>query len=198
MPKLILGTAEFGPKAYGEGRTDPIPLTEIEKILKLARLGGIKILEGAESYNCDEILKNSYFDIIYKVNHPYNLDRILASLARTRLTGLLYHHTFDSPAQTVVPSPKVDYTGSSVYSFKQILGREEMLEVPLNLDNREFEKITAPVKLARSVFGRGKLLEKYSVKECLDYVKFNPTVHGVVIGVNSADELREVLSAWNS
>jgi hypothetical protein len=195
--KLILGTAEFGPKAYGTAK-EPLTVAEIEKILRLARMGGIKILEGAESYGCDDILKNSYFDVIYKVKHPYNLNRILSSLERQRLTGLLYHHTFDSPAQMPLASNLVDYVGSSVYNYKQVLGREGILEVPLNLEDKTFEKISAPVKLVRSVFGRGELLTKYSVKECLDYVRNNPTVHGIIVGVNSSRELEQILESWNS
>lgn len=193
--KLILGTAEFGPKAYGTA-TEPIPLAEVEKIFRIAYKGGIETLEGAESYKCDTLLQNTAFNVIYKVTHPYNLDGILKRLQRTRLTGLLYHHGFITPSQMPLQDVRIDYRGSSVYSHKQILGSEDIIEVPLNIENTEFEKVGATVKLVRSVFGRGELLKKYSVKDCLDFIKKNSTVHGVVVGVNSGRELEEILKYW--
>lgn len=194
--KLILGTAEFGPVPYGTAK-DPVPLAEIDGILNLAAKGGITILEGSEYYGCDVVLQNPKFDVIYKVDSPYSLDRCLMNTGRNRFMGLLYHHhDAHTKAQMPQKDPRVSYVGSAVYSHSQILGSEDMIQVPLNIDNREFEKVTAPVKIVRSIFGRGELLKKYSVKECLDFVKGNPTVHGVIVGVNSKAELEEVLKAW--
>lgn len=196
-PKLILGTAEFGPIAYGEGRTEPISLTDIRMILQAAKRGGISILEGAEAYDCDEVLQDLTFDLIYKVRHPYNLGRVLERTGRRELMGLLYHHSEVSRGNDVGNTRCIaGYWGASIYSYKQLNGNETMIEVPLNLENREFENLTAPCKLVRSVFGRGKLLETHTVKECLDYVKSLPNVHGVVVGVNSVRELEQILEAW--
>lgn len=194
--KLILGCAEFGPKPYGTAK-EPISLAEVDRILTLASSAGIDILEGAESYNCDSVLQNPKFDVIYKVIAPFSLDRVLSRINKPRLLGLMYHHTKETQAQMPYNDIRVVYRGSSVYKHSQIFGSEEILEVPLNLENREFEKTTANVKLVRSVFGRGELLKKYSVKDCLDFVKSNPTVHGVIVGVNSKRELEEILKAWN-
>lgn len=196
--KLILGTASFGPKPYGEGVTEPISLSDIASILEHAKHGGIKTLEGAEAYKCDAVLTNHFFDLIYKVTHPYSLDRVLESTGRHSLMGLLYHHGYESKSQLPLQHRRISYGGASIYSHKQLTGSEEMVEVPLNLENREFESFTAPCKLVRSVFGRGSLLKKYSVKECLDYVKSVPNVHGVIVGVNSVRELEEILKAWNT
>ena len=193
--KLILGTAEFGPTPYGTAK-EPIALAEIDGILKMAHHAGIEILEGAESYKCDAVLQNPKFDIIYKVQSPFSLDRILGRINKSHLMGLLYHHTYETKGQMPYNDIRVIYRGSSVYKHQQILGSEEMIEVPLNLENREFEHTFAPVKIVRSVFGRGELLKKYTIKECLDFVKSNPTVHGVVIGVNSKQELEEILKNW--
>lgn len=196
--KLILGTAEFGPKAYGEGVREPISLNNIRNILECAKRGGIDILEGAEAYNCDELLSDPTFDLIYKVTSPYSLDRILTRTGRCKLMGLMYHHGYETQSQMPQSDNRVDYLGSSVYSFKQLTGQEGMAEVPLNLENRGFEKLTAPVKLVRSVFGRGELLKRHSVKECLAYVKGLPNVHGVVVGVNSVAELQEIIDIWKT
>lgn len=199
MPKLILGTAEFGPTPYGHGIKEPVSLNDIRMIMNCAKRGGIEILEGAEAYKCDEVLQDLNFDLIYKVDHPYSLDRVLDRTGRTSLMGLLIHqHDIERKSQSVFPDRRVLYTGSSVYSHKQLLGTEQMIEVPLNMNSREFETSTAPCKLVRSVFGRGQLLQEgRTVKECLDYVKSIKNVHGVIVGVNSVKELEEILKAWN-
>jgi hypothetical protein len=196
-PKLILGTASFGPVPYGAGVTKRIDLMEIEYILKAAKYGGIDMLEGSELYGCDEVLSDK-FELIYKVKHPYSISKAMVNLKRNRLMGLLYHHHQASKSQDMKHYPNVDYVGASVYDFKQLTGQEEMIEVPLNIEDTRFANITAPCKLVRSVFGRGELLKKYTVKECLAFVKNNPTVQGVIVGVNSLKEMNEVLEAWNA
>lgn len=198
MKKLILGTAEFSPKAYGDGVTDPVSLNEVRMILNKAKQGGINILEGAEDYHCDEVLQDLRFELIYKVRHPYSLNTILERTQRTSLMGLMYHHWPEQKAFWPAKDPRVMYTGVSVYTHGQVHSHSDMVEVPLNLEDRRFEKLDATCKLARSVFGRGKLLKQYSVKDCLDYVKSLQNVHGVVIGVNSVKELDEVLKAWHA
>lgn len=197
-PKLILGTAEFGPKPYGTAK-EPIALQEIDGILTLASKGGITILEGAEAYGCDAVLQNPKFDVIYKVTHPYSLNKVLKRLNRTELMGLMYHHGYKTAGQRLIVGDRDNrclYYGASIYQYTQHRGFEDIVEVPLNLEDNRFEKFTAPVKLVRSVFGRGELLKKYTVKECLDYVKSVPNVHGVVVGVNSKKELEEILKEW--
>src|SRR5437879_4964770 len=100
--KLILGTAEFNPQyPYGAGVTTPPTLEEIERILNCAHTGGIEILEGAESYHCDELLQDPRFELIYKVRHPYSIERVLHNVNRKRLLGLLYHHKIDTQAQPI-------------------------------------------------------------------------------------------------
>jgi hypothetical protein len=195
-PKLILGTASFGPVPYGAGVTKRIDLMEIEYILKAAKYGGIDILEGSELYGCDEVLSDK-FELIYKVKHPYTINKVLRDVKRNRLMGLLYHHSQNSRAQDVKRYPNVDYSGASIYDSKQLTSQEEMIEVPLNIEDIRFANTIVPCKLVRSVFGRGELLKKYSVQECLDFVKNNPTIHGVIVGVNSLKEMNEILEAWN-
>ena len=194
--KLILGTANMGVKPYGS-MTEQMSLNEINRIIDYARANGIKTLESSEAYLCDPVLSLK-FDLIYKVTHPYSIDTIKQNLGRDRFLGLLYHHGYKTRAVDMRHHSGVDYVGSSVYNAGQISPNDEMIEVPLNLDNREFEKVTAPCKLVRSVFGRGELLKKYTIKECLDFVKNNPTVHGVVIGVDNVAQLAEIVSVWNA
>lgn len=193
--KLILGTANFGPQAYGQLK-EPLSLTQIDILMDRARKYGIKILEGSELYQCDDVLSKQQFELIYKVKHPYSLATILSRLGRSRLLGLMYHHGFDTQSVDINRRGEVDYTGASIYKANQLTGYEQMVEVPLNLEQRQFEMEQYPCKIVRSVFGRGELLKKYSVKECLEYVCKNPTVHGVIIGVDNIKQLDEIMMAW--
>lgn len=197
MAKLILGTAEFGPKAYATAK-EPLSLNLIRIIMNAAHHYGITTLEGAEDYHCDEVLKDLRFELIYKVRHPYNIHQVLENTGRRNLLGLMYHHWPTDRASQVMKHPALSYTGSSVYTHGQVSSSDEMVEVPLNLENKTFEKMTAPCKLVRSVFNRGELLKTKTVKECLDYVKSLPNIHGVVVGVNSVAELEEIVKQWHS
>lgn len=195
-PKLILGTANFGLKAYGQ-LSEPLSMNDISFILDYARKHGISLLESSELYDCDVALGRQEFDLIYKVKHPYNLDRIMEKLGRSSLLGLLYHHGYNTFKQEVRKDARVQYNGASVYHKDQLVGTEGMIEVPLNLENREFENTVYPCKIVRSVFGRGELLKRYTVKECLNYVKHNSTIHGVIVGVDSIKQLEEICRIWN-
>lgn len=194
--KLILGTASLGPIAYGEGIVNPPSSEEVNKILDCAASGGIETLEGAEAYQCDPLLQDTRFNLIYKVTHPYDLNSKLVDLERDYLMGLMYHHSYTSRPQMPLLDARIQYIGASVYDYLQLIGSEGILEVPLNIEDGRFKAITAPCKLARSVFGRGTLLKQYSIKECLDFVKAIPSVHGIVVGVNSTTELEQILKVW--
>jgi hypothetical protein len=198
--KLILGTASFGPKAYGEGVTEPPTADEIKRILDIAFKGGIRILEGSEAYHCDWVFEDPRFQVIYKVTHPYSIIDVYQKIDPSRLLGLLYHHGHTTAAKSTKKGKGEYYVGSSIYDFEQIVGDEEMIEVPFNIEDVTFKDCLwdVPCKLVRSVFGRGKLLKTHSVKECLDFVKSDPSVHGVIVGVNSVAEIQEIIKAWNS
>jgi hypothetical protein len=193
--KLILGTANMGVKPYGTLK-EQLSLNEINRILDYARANGITTLESSEAYFCDPVLRAN-FDLIYKVTHPYSLNRVLNQLGRTHLLGLMYHHGFDTLVNSISPDDRVLYRGASIYDYRQLDGSEDMIEVHLNIENREFEAIRAKCVLARSVFGRGELLKKYSIKECLSYVAKLPNIHGVVVGVDNVAQLKEIVEAWN-
>ena len=193
--KLILGTANWSRRPYGLLK-EPLSLNLISQITDFARKNGITTLESAEAYGCDESLGHTSFDLIYKVTHPYNLNRIKEKLGRREFMGLLYHHGQDTRGVSMKQHLEVHYVGSSVYTRGQVDPNDQMVEVPLNLENREFENFVAPCKIVRGVFGRGELLKKYSIKECLDFIKGNKTVHGVVVGVDNIKQLEEILEAW--
>lgn len=172
--ELILGTAEFNPEGYA-GK--PRPSTkEILRIFNLAWEGGIRTLDCAVDYYCEDALEYAlYFDKMIK--------------SRKLGRGQWYHYK-----QTEERIDSVEQ--ASVYTIEQFRGLKKAV-VPFNIDNLEFVGLLGTnIVYARSVFDRGRLLEKgYTVKDCLSFVKRHPLA-GVIVGVNSVKELEEILKAW--
>ncbi len=196
MSHLILGCAEFDP--YGYGGKYPIALHEIRSILSLAKEGGITLLDTAESYGCTDVLKTEAKGFcVYTKTRDW---RVNLNWGDNELRGILYHY---QPNEALIELPFVHRwvnLGVSVYDKAQLpANTSRILQVPFNIENRTFEGVFDDYRtvFVRSVFGRGNLLEKYSVKECLDFVKaYRPD--GVIVGVNSAKELEKILTAWGS
>lgn len=192
MSQLILGTAEFGHPDYPQ-----IDRKEIARILACAKEGGITLIDTAESYNCTEILKAEAkgFCIYTKTrNWKVSLD-----WGDNELRGILYHYR---PMENRIELPFVHRwvnLGVSVYDKAQLPSNvQRILQIPFNIENREFAEVFNDYRtvFVRSVFSRGNLLERYSIKECLDFVKaYRPD--GIIIGVETSEELEMVLKAWN-
>ncbi len=196
MSHLILGTAEFSLTGYA-GKPC-LSIGAVRDILKLAKEGGITLLDTAESYGCTDLLQTFAKGFcIYTKTRDW---KVQLDWGDNELRGILYHY---QPNEAVKDLPFVHRwvnLGASVYDKAQLPSNtSRILQVPFNIENREFEGVFDDYRtvFVRSVFGRGKLLEKYSVKECLDFVKaYRPD--GVIVGVNSARELEGILTAWGS
>ncbi len=165
---LILGTAEFGHPAYF-----PHPSKkEIIKILNLAWRSGITTLDTADTYDTEA------------------LEPIFAGFKQLfksrREKGSFYHYYLEEPRIKGV-------TRASVYTLEQCKGLKEVI-VPFNINNTTFIDVKCTRLYIRSVFDRGRLLNKYTVKECLDFVKKKPN-EGVIVGVRSIRELKEIINA---
>lgn len=174
--KLILGTAEFGMRPYGDGITAPPNRQEILKILNLAWESGIDTLDTADTYGTEAITDLfGGFKQIFKSR---------------KVQGAYYHY---APGESRIEGVKQ----ASVYDLEQVQGLDSVI-VPLNINNTLFKDVKAPIVYVRSVFDRGKLLkEGYTVKDCLTFVKRH-SPQGVIVGVNSVKELEDILKAWSA
>jgi hypothetical protein len=178
MSQLILGTAEFNKDGYA-GKPCPSE-KEIVRILNLAWEGGIRTLDCADSYNTEWVEKYfGGFDRIYKSRNSAS-------------SAAWYHYR---PGEAV----KVGIARASVYDIEQLAGLRETI-VPFNINNVAFGNVlflnSAPI--IRSIFDRGRLLEQgYTVRDCLSFVARHHN-SGAIVGVNSAKELQEILTAWGS
>lgn len=196
MTQLILGTAEFNPEGY-TGKPCPSD-KEISAILALAREAGITLLDTAESYGCAYTIKKLAKGFcIYTKTRDW---KVQLDWGQNELRGILYHY---EPNEASLDLPFVHRwvnLGVSVYDRAQLPSNtSRILQVPFNIEKREFEDCFEDFRtvFVRSVFGRGELLKKYSVKECLDFVK-SYRADGIIVGASSAKELEQILTAWGS
>ena len=191
--KLILGTANFGGQ-YGYGESPS--LAEIERILNVAADVGIEYIYTAPAYSntvdfgqFKQIQKTPYWGEAYALLQ-HDPDGSLGPPARAKYLGYVQKY------------------GISVYTPEQMKKAArypiDIIQVPCNIaDNRfipylpELKKRGVEVH-ARSVFLQGALLEgrfgfrKFTVQECLGFV-LAQDFDGVVVGVNSAEQLQELL-----
>ncbi len=178
MTDLILGTAEFGPKPYGEGVQVPPSMSEIIRILNLAYEGGIRVLDCAEGYETETL--EPYFGGFGRINKNRN----------QRQTNRYYHY---QPGEN-----PIDTIFASVYDFEQLASYSI---VPFNINNPLFATrvLNDPNRtIVRSVFDRGRLLKQgFTIKDCLSFV-YRHKPQDVIVGVNSVKELEEILLAWES
>lgn len=189
---LVLGTAEFNPEGYNGVKVEE---EEAVRIFSLAREAGIHLLDTAESYNCHDLIK--YCAKGFSVYTKTRNWRVNLAWGDNELRGILYHYGFLEERRELPFIHRWVNLGASVYLPAQLPDeRMRIIQVPFNIDDCRFINVfeTYRTVFVRSVFNRGKLLEKYSVKECLDFVqKYRPD--GVIVGVKNVKELEEILKA---
>lgn len=187
-----MGTAEFDPIGYPPG-CPPLPIEEIRKIISCAKEGGIDIIDTAERYNCSEMLRDEAKGFcIYTKTKSW---KVRLDWGKNELRGILYHYRIGEPRITFPFIHRWVNLGASVYDREQLPEDKcRILQVPFNIELRTFEDVfdTYRTVFIRSVFGRGELLKKYSVKDCLDFVRPYRS-DGVIVGVRSVKELEESL-----
>jgi hypothetical protein len=185
--KIYVGTANWG-QEYGINKVK-VPPKEIDKILEVADANDCGI-ETAWDYNCMEALRGlgDQFEIIFKCDEKKQL--LEAKDAIGNFT-LMKHH------------PPFTINNGSIYDTKDI--GDFLNEVPYNIIDQRFgEHIsTNPWVIARSVFIQGLAfgmpdfhgIPFYHL--CWNFVRNNPNIDGIVVGVDTADQLKDILSIPN-
>lgn len=194
MTQLILGCAQFNPAGY-DGKV--LTIKEIRAILDCAKAGGINILDTAESYGCNELLRTIAKGFcIYTKTRDW---KVQLDWGKNELRGILYHY---QPQESQVELPFVHRwvnLGVSVYDINQLPeNKQRIIQVPFNLRNTMFRDVFKEYRtvFVRSVFDRGQLLDEYTIADCLWYVKlYRPD--GIIVGVQSVKELEMILKEMN-
>jgi len=203
--RIAIGTANWG-QEYNGTKVDE---EEVKKILDYCTCCGINTLDTAEEYGSEEVigrLANSSFHIVTKGNG--DIEKSLDTLDRPGVYGYLWRtpNTFGS----FNIMDKAYKTGMSLYDVpdpgQKWMTKPKILQVPYSLMDRRFEHCmeywhrTGIEIHARSVFLRGKCLEKSTPEECIAFALSNQNVDKVVIGADSSKQLKDNLDfihKWN-
>ena len=188
MKKVYVGTANWG-KPYGVAQTK-VSDKEIDKILDVAHDHDCGI-ETAWDYGCMDKLfcLSEHFDIIFKGDEDSQFD--LACMIIGDIIPMKHHAPYDGCENRSIYDPKDGGLG--------------LMEFPLNLVDQRFLPYLsdASENLARSVFIQGLAfgmpdfhgIPFYHL--CWNFVRNNHHIDGIVVGVDSAKQLEDILSIPN-
>ena len=196
--KLILGTANF----YHEYGINGVQLrhSEIDRILDTAREAGIEYIDTAPAY----LNRWNDWDMLHVPDFT-GFKMIQKTPWQGRAWALLQHNPDGIPPAR---NELVENVGISIYTVEQMQAALhypiDIIQLPMNIaDNRfipylpELHKRGVEVH-ARSVFLQGALLTgrkvpKFTAEQCLAFV-LAQDVDGVVVGVNTAEQLQELVN----
>lgn len=186
--RLGIGTANWG-KEYNGAKVSE---QDQRDILDMCMCNGIDLIDTATAYENNVLdIASSYFQIILKIRPT---DKIPAD----NHCFLMAHHVKDFYKLPLVKGVSI-YEPSDLFSFDKI----NAIEVPYSLFDRRFEeqfsrwKNTGISIIVRSIFLRGKILEKVKPYEAIAFCLMNPCVDRVIMGVDSAEQLKENLDYFH-
>ena len=172
--RLCLGTANFGKEYNGVKVSED----EQKRILDYCQCSGIDMIDTAIAYEWDYSKVSSYFNIVSKGN-PEHLKNRKESRLYAYLThgdGFIWQPFYDRT------SYKMDKVGLSIYEPKEIphfgtfgVSFADIIQVPYSIFDRRFEPYFTELKSrgieihVRSIFLRGKILERFKPWECIAF-----------------------------
>ena len=207
--RLAIGTAGWG-KSYNGVR---VPDDDQKRILDYCQCSGIDMIDTAESYEWDWSNISTYFEIVTKGDGSDEFSR--------KPYGYLAHSgVIWEPFTGKVLNRNAHKKGLSIYEPKSIphfgtfgVPSAEIIQVPYSIFDRRFEPYFAELKTnsvmindpieihVRSIFLRGKILERFEPWECIAFCLANPYIDRIIIGVDSYQQLKDnlrIFHRWES
>jgi len=190
--RLAIGTANFGKEYNGV----KVPETEQRKILDYCRDVGVDMLDTATAYGTHNIEAEGFKKVIkwQSANEvrksEINPDEVYCMMAHNSLI-------LDFDGWALFNGASLYYPGENLRA-----GHCKILQVPYSLYDRRFENIFPALKArgaeihVRSVFLRGRILEKVLPHDCISFCLMNPYVDRVIIGVDSLEQLKKNLETF--
>lgn len=191
--RIILGTANFS-KEYN-GTT----VKDVDAILAYCKKIGVYAIDTAVAYGTHRLEYPKYIKI-RKDDFVFDVDS----------NDVLLAHGPDAYERVIsISNEKNCLYGASVYDDEDIKKIGEytayapyVIQLPYSLYDRRNEKWlpffnTNRIQvIARSVFLRGKILERFTSFEALSFVLMNPLIHKVIIGTDSLQMLQDTLGPF--
>ena len=188
LNRIILGTANFS-KEYGGSQ-----VKNVEQVLEYAEEVGVWAIDTATEYGTHHL---EYPKKIVKVQK----DDVLFGEAPL----LIMAHGVDAYERAISLAKEKDcFVGASLYpddfdAIQEYQVRPSAMQLPYSVFDRRVEEFLPSLKMAgiqihaRSVFLRGKVLEKTTPFEALMFVLSNQYIDKVVIGTESLQMLQDTL-----
>jgi len=206
--RIAIGTANWGREYNGARVSDD----DQQRILDYAMSSGIDMIDTATAYGWDWTKVNSYFKVVVKIQDEAGL--VLASKegpycimahAKDVFDGLLAKYSLSIQDKNM----KI---GASLYNCEEadniVEAFADIIQIPYSLYDRRascwMEYIKRECPLAeihvRSIFLRGRILEKTTPQECIKFALCNPNIDRVIIGADSYQQFKDNLHfihEWN-
>ena len=193
LDRLVIGTANWGRDYNGHN----VPDKEQNLIMEYMNEVGIEWLEVATAYGTENIGKD--FKRIVKVQSSGFKDKpecIIAHSLEYSRNGFLCDYSYPNGFSECLHGVSIDESTSHT-------GCMDVIEIPYSILNTSVEKAMRPWRdnwinrarrvqlFARSIFCKGKALQYFSPRECINFVLMNPRIDKVIFCVDSVDQLME-------
>jgi len=174
LNRLVIGTANWAREYNGHKVSEK----EQQLIMEYMKEVGIYWIEVATSYGTLDIRNN--FSRIVKI------DAQEIPSWHDKYGDILIAHHANCYKSSV-------HKGASVHRDDKVNKKYKYVELPYSVMDPYLGiwGLTNTKVIARSIFCKGKALRYFSPQECIDFVLMNPRIDKVIIGVDSADQLRE-------
>ena len=172
LERIVMGTANWAKEYNGHKVSEK----EQQLIMEYMKEIGIEWLDVATAYGTEDIGKDDFRRIIKtdsRKEHWQVSDDIH-----------LGHHCWQESGISI----------DSVAEISLADGLPMWIEFPYSIVNRNKAiMMLSGLRgfIARSIFCKGKALKYFSPQACIDFVLMNPRIDKVIIGVDSADQLRQ-------
>lgn len=200
--RLGIGTANWG-KEYNGSK---VPEKDQREILDLCMCKGIDLIDTATAYENNVLdMASSFFKIVTKVQ----LDDDVFEMQRrgSCYYAVLAHGWWKTCGNNLLRLRHegfLERVGISIYTPEKIpVNNINIIQVPYSLFDRRFEPYFPELKRrnieihVRSIFLRGKVLEKVKPHEAIAFCLMNPYVDRVIMGVDSVDQFKENLDYFH-
>jgi len=197
--RLAIGTANWGKEYNGTKVSEE----DQKKILGYCQCSGIDMIDTAVAYKWDWSNISTSFDIVTKGDGNDEFQRKpYGYLAHTGVIWAPFRYKW-----LVYKSEKV---GLSIYELKDIpyfgtfgVHLADIIQVPYSIFDRRFERYFPEWKdqgieiHVRSIFLRGKLLDRFRPWECIAFCLMNPCVDRVILGADSYEQFKDNLKPFH-
>ena len=203
--RLALGTAAWGKEYNGV----KISEDEQKRILDYCQCSGIDLIDTATAYEWDWTKISSYFDVVVKVQVGEDINPIL----ETEPYAILGHnietyHYLRAMNKEFGRTKQHVKRGVSVYEPTYDMYGGSIVQIPYSIYDRRWESYIAEQAEddtyeihVRSIFLRGKILERFKPWECIAFCLANPYIDRIIIGVDSYQQLKDnlrIFHRWES